>query len=862
MPNPHSSGRALAATIQSDEWARAKQVVQHFFTKAALTIASQRCNLPRWFVKDSNDTRIDKWFNLLLDDSEKLQEDVRLWSGFDLSLGTPPPLFLEISLDTTDLPRNHTIVIVDERGQRWNACEALETIGNTTTKSRGRSSRSTKVVLERWKIFLAQDSSTSPEDFQDSMPTVYKKAVVLFRTLFTQLISMPTCTFNRRLAKEPASLNSLRPVYKVTINEPSKQDRDALEAPLYPSAEPTVKKHSLAPVATPAGLMSVDVTYRANCNFRADDAEALLSMQFMGIDVHQQPSTLDAGPGVRLDHVAGVHEPGSLPVGHHGSTMPQMNTAYGSLSTFHHTGAPAGASPLSALRAATQLNSGSPTETLPVQQPSDYRSLQTAKLSLNPTEGAPTMPRRVSVSFQPFKAGSLSSSPGPSGNVPASPKLSSGDTSNTSSGVSHGRKPSSQTSIPQSALRGVTGVNDQPTPVLDSSSPKAPPMPRFSSSFGHRRSRFSSGGGSTSKPEEDHNSSGKTSQASNQPGSGLMTEGDSGSSESMQADDSNISDFLGFLEAKKDLKSLNKTDEASREGSARRMNANLSRFQRIRDSNAAISDSISSSVVHQAPAPAPASAPIAAPGSPVRQPSSVPPQLAGASVSTSSSPSKDVSPRTPHTPAVPSRLSSHATVDQSDSDPPRRPNLAGHRRNESQPTGRTSGAIDIPTSPQRYYRPRTLSSTAQRNAVVEDELGMRSASVPIDAVGAELSLSELFNAYEPPPQPSTRGPRLQRPRQESREEEGRQTSNDQGSRPSSIRPRYSRGGASGRGSYSSIGTGSGQVSGSGETGHGRYSISSRPGFGAADDDEPLLFTMSELEQQSRRSLEEQNKKGE
>ena len=841
-----TSSRSVAPTAsQDEEWARARQVVQHFFPKAALTIASCRCNLPRTFLKDSGTFKTDKWFNIVLDDSEVLQQDVQLWSNFDLNLGTPPPLYLEIYLDTTDLPRNQTIVIIDERRQRWNACEALEPSGNAVP-SRSRRARNTKVVLERWKITLS--ANESQDNFEESMPSVYKKSVILFRTLFTLLHQLPACSFNRKLAKEPASLNSLRPMYRVTIDEPSKQDRDALEAPLYPSQERTVECEELSPVATPAGLMGVEVTYRNNCEFRVDDAEALLSMQFMGAELPHHPSTLGEAPARRVPQA--MQEPGSLPSGRQASAMPPTTSAYGSLSTFHQVGALTGTSPVSALRAAREFNSTSPQDSPPIKQPPDHRSSQGSKSSLKPAEGPPAMPRRVSVSFQPFKAGSLSSSPGRNGNVPPSPRLPSGESSNaSSSALSHGRKHSSQSSIPQSSLReGVTVANEQAV-SSSASSPKAPPIQRFSSSFSHRRSRVSSGNNSN-KTEDEQNSSGRGSQASNQPGSGLLAEGESGSGESMQADDSNISDFLNLLDQRKDLKSLNKDDAASRDATARRMNVQLSRFQRMRESHIALSESISSSVTQQQ----------SGLGSAGAKPSSVPPQLSGASVSTSSSLGKDVSPRTPHTPAVPSRLSAQAHVDTSDNEQGPRPSGSSQRRRESQSYHRAScgsHAIDIPTSPQRNYRPRTSSPTAHRNPTVDDELTMRAASVPVDHAGTELSLSELFNTNESAQRRATATSQhtIARPRHESQDDDGRRMSTDHGSRASSFRPRAFRGGASERGSYSSTGTGSGQASTSADAGHGRFSVSSRRGADHLEDEEPLLFTMSELEQQGRRSLE-------
>ena len=254
-------------------------------------------------------------------------------------------------------------------------------------------------------------------------------------------------------------------------------------------------------------------------------------------------------------------------------------------------------------------------------------------------------------------------------------------------------------------------------------------MTKYSSSFSHRRARQSSGG-TTTKTDDDQGSSGRGSATSSaQPGSGLMTEatGAGGSSGSMQEDDENIKEFLKMLDTRKDLLS---PEEAAAETSTKRTAAALNRFHRMRDSNAALSDSMSSSLMlHRSST------------SSSRQLSSVPPMVAATSASTSTSPGKPTSPHTPHTPFAPSRLS--AAYSQDDTDPQH------HLQIEEQPPSPSDAAtsdtaqarsttnvpaIDIPNSPRPFAPNYRRSSSAQRQPLIPDDdigdlYGMRSASM-------------------------------------------------------------------------------------------------------------------------------------
>lgn len=810
-----------------------RQVVQHFFTKAALTVVSSRVSLPPSFHQTSRKIRSDRWFNLVVDDSDLIAHEVALWATSDFTEPRPPPLFIEIFLDAGELTRNQTLVINDDRGRKWDALAAIENMASARGVPKNWQKTSPRIVLERWKIHLGQPEDV-PRSFFDPMPNVYKKGVVLFRSLYTYLRILPAWCFGRRLAERQASLSSLRPVHRIFSCEEDAYPADMLHLPLYPSAELTTRGHRFVPVLSPAGPLSIDVTYRVNCDFRVGESEALLSSHFLGLE-SQDPYGREAG---------------SLPVDKPNfSRLPGPTQAYGSLSTFHQADLRAGTSPISALRAAGDLNDGSPTDSqLPKVRP-DHRHSLGSRPPGKAAEGSPNLPRRVSVSFQPFKAGSLSSSPVPGISSPLLPRPSSGEVSNAGSGQGHSRNRSSQTSVAVVAARSSQSFQPPSSEVAvassTSASPKAPPMSRYSSSFGHRRSRFSSGGGASSRNDEDNTSSGKASQASsNQPGSGLMAEGEGGSSTSVHTEEDNISDFISLLEQKKDLKSFNKSDDASRDASTRRTSAALSRFQKLRDSHTALTDSLSSSVMAQ---------PTPSPGTSSRNASGNPPMLAGTSVSTSSSPSKPLSPHTPHTPAVPSRLSTNATLAQEGARNDRR-ELAqrGEDRarfldasNDTTPRIQGSTAIDIPTSPQRYPLVRRSSSSARHpHNVIDTEFGVRSASVPIDE-RPDLSLSELFTM---PESFNHTRPDLARNRSGNTGDETRRPLSP-ATTPDPLPPfrsRFSRGGA--RGSISSAGTGSGSG--------GRHSFSARLAPGTADDDEPLLFTMSELGVNSRRSHED------
>ncbi|KAF2036816.1 autophagy-related protein 13 [Setomelanomma holmii] len=850
-----SRGEPMAETDQR-QYQKINQVIQNFFTKSALTIVSSRVTLPPSFTQNG-DLRQNKWFNVVIDDSDELQQRLTEWKTMDAIAGQHPSLCIEVYLDISRLGHKQSLVIHDEDGKRWDVAAALNAV-EPSSRSSSRPVRSTQLVLERWRIFVGDKKSVHPSELGDPLPNVYKKAVVLFRSLYANLRLLPAFRYNKGVAKQPANNPSLKLNYRVSNGDLRSPHHDTLNLPLFNSSDAVTITQSLGSTNSPIGPLCVSVEYRDICDFSVADSESLLSSQFMGLDdtYLEQKSRANA------------QVPGSLPVNKlNAQETPDVGQAYGSLSTFHQVGPPTGTSPISALRAARDMPSSSPTDTPPQKLPPNHRTAQGSKSSLRSAD-APSYQRRTSVSFQPFKAGSLSSSPAPGPAVPASPSSSLGRPS-----TSFGRQPllpsslmqprnrTSLNALPQAALRAPSLPNDTAIASSASSSPKPAPIARYSSSFGHRRSKFSSGGGS--KTEEDNLSSGKGSATSSvRQGSGTLNEGEGASSGEGRTDDETIGDFLKLLESKKDLKSFNRSDTATRDATMRMTTAKLGKYQRMRDSHAVLSDSVSSStMLHRSSS------------SSSRQLSSVPAMVAGTSISTASSPGKPISPHTPHTPAIPSRLSANSII--SYEAPRRSRSQAGRQAREQGPVdvgeqseGDDDGrAINIPSQRPWNYTRRSSSVAQQNRNLPEDEpdvFGMRAASLPAEEVdrvrdlhritSADLTSSGLFaqtellaSASRNHPLPDFVGPQDDLPRALS-------TSNIPAKRGTYSSNLRGRGGFFSQASSTSLTTGSTGGTSSTER-QSRYNFNSRTAN--LDDDEPLLFQMSEIGAGgSRRSLEE------
>ncbi|KAF6230797.1 hypothetical protein HO173_010913 [Letharia columbiana] len=874
-----------SASQGKDSVAKLNQVVQNYFTKSALTILDSRVSLPQAYSKDSTVKRVNKWFNVEINETDILRNDVRLWRSCDAVSHRPPPMIIELYIDAQDLTNHQSLVIIDEQGRRWDVEEALNKSPSSSAGASVQSSRP-EVVIERWVIQLGQSSGDIPQDLSTNNPRTYKNTVVLLRSLYSVSRLLPAWKIGKRSSKTGSAPKLPKLKYRITQGPQSEQEskNDHLAIPLFKSDDEVLDTFVFEPIDSPAGSFRLQVSYRTQCDFRVDNSEAFLSSRFMGMDDQYFEPSLGRREDPnkqRKDYAVrtATEAAGSLPHNRRDSIpRPDQGQAYGSMSTFHQPGPPTSSSPLSALRAAQIARSESPEDTVSRRGPPNTRSAQGSRSSLRSADGGPGVGRRPSVSFMPFKSPSLSASPSQAEQLMTSiPRGSLGKASPLAA-LAEARAPSTLGPYGSVPSRGSPNAADVPSSI--SSSPKPGPPHRYSSSFGHRKAKLSIGGSSRT---EDDNSSGKASLTSSnaQPGSGVLAEGGGASSGSIPTDDDNISDFLKLLDQKKDLKSFrHSNDQAATEASTRRTSAALNKFQRMRDSNDALYSSMSSShLLHRSSS------------SSSRQLSSVPPMVAGTSISPSSSPGKPISPHTPHTPAVPSRLSANSTIEYPHRVPSRgeerrpRPAATDGARDARSNRDSSTGAIDIPNSPRPFqpsYRRSSSAAQQARNMPYEDDeifpFGMRSASLGVDD-RPPVSLGALAGMHEGDvpdesavavpsvetresafgsPFDAERGNRPQPSSFEHREEAGSLQT-----RAAPYRPRIGRG--SGRGtppqnSASSLAE-RGSVSGSSDHRGSRSSFPRPPSN--FEDEEPLLFAMSDFgaTQQSHRSLEE-NRGGE
>ncbi|KAK5096020.1 autophagy protein 13 [Exophiala xenobiotica] len=801
---------------------RLNQVVQNFHTKAALIILHSRADLSPAYSSKTNEKRVNKWFNIELDETDDYLDDIKRWKRIDVRTERPPPLIIEVYLTTDTLPQGQRLVILDDDQKRWdvyNALEPRQSHSGRTTSTRPEKSR--EILLERWSIELGESSQPIPADLAAILPHVYKKSIVLFRALFTYCNFLPAWKLIRKLGKSRSTMG-MKVGFRIVDGDrlDSIARADNLNTALYESRSPTTTDYSFGSTDSPAGPFAVHVKYRSNSDFRVDDSEELLSSRFIGADDDIfKPSLRE--------------RVGSLPTDQRRYLMerPELGQAYGSLSTFHQAGINTGTSPISALRAQKDLGSDSPSPQRPLPQQAQPTRPAASRSS--------TSTRRSSFSLNPFKAPTLAASPLGSSPLGASPRVSARAVPTLDS---------LQEEVTQATPENRTASARKPssienvTAVSTSSSPRPAPVQRFQSSFSHRRNRLSVDR-TANKTDEDQTSSGKASAASSgQPGSGLMTEAArEGSSGSMQADDENISDFLKMLDQKKDL--LKPASSSALESSAKRTAAALNKFHKMRDSNAALSESMSSSLVVPKPS-----------ASPGRQ---LPAQAA---ISTSSSPGgKPVSPHTPHTPFAPSRLSAAYSHDDAVKEALRNDGAASPDEQEANPVQVEvdPSGIPIPNSPSAFKLGYRRSSSAQRRPPSSDDdigdlYGMRSASMGADV----RQQPSLTNDSRPLDLPSSKK------EAEAKNRMAAQDVSDSSSNRSSLpyRSRFARGGAAARGgshaspiqnSSSSIGatgasvekTGdSGSVSGSWGRG-GRTQGSTRPEGKTGEDDDDFPFLM-------------------
>ncbi|EPX72935.1 autophagy associated protein kinase regulatory subunit Atg13 [Schizosaccharomyces octosporus yFS286] len=245
--------------------AKIGQVIHHCFYKTGLVILESRLN-----IAGSNSsregTKRNKWFNLEVNETDVYADQFKLWKSIDMTVERKiPPMVLHTYLDMSDLSRNQKLSLFD--GKQHHVIDLKR-------------SNASKIVLERWVISLdGGSSSTSVE-----MAVLYKKLVVLFRSLYTYTHIMPLWKLKSRINRLRAHNASLKVGCTLSSDNLLHDDFIPINAVLSPTLGNSIAAYSFSPVNTPMGNFRISVQYRKDCNFQFHDPDAMLSNQLLSAD--------------------------------------------------------------------------------------------------------------------------------------------------------------------------------------------------------------------------------------------------------------------------------------------------------------------------------------------------------------------------------------------------------------------------------------------------------------------------------------------------------------------------------------------------------------------------------------------------
>ncbi|KAI8645677.1 autophagy-related protein 13-domain-containing protein [Parasitella parasitica] len=258
------------------------QIIQNFYTKTAQIVIQARCtpcNDTRYSKTantkgSSSNKKMNKWFNIATEDIELLREDLKYWRTMAIQSTEekePPPMILDIYLDTSRLSHNQSLVVADDN-LRWGCVEL------TTADAH----HIDRILIESWELSLKHPF---PEYAVD-LPNLYKRSIVFFRSLHSLCRLLPSYDLFRALHKTNDSTNSLSIGYRLSTSSlHGKSTEISLDTSIIESdARKPTKFYEFNDIVTPIGTFKLNVKYRRNCDFRIEDSERDLSAQFIDMD--------------------------------------------------------------------------------------------------------------------------------------------------------------------------------------------------------------------------------------------------------------------------------------------------------------------------------------------------------------------------------------------------------------------------------------------------------------------------------------------------------------------------------------------------------------------------------------------------
>ncbi|KAJ2403842.1 autophagy protein 13, partial [Coemansia sp. RSA 2531] len=152
--------------------------------------------------------RVNKWFNLDLEDIAEVKEEAKLWRhaaiGVHPSQAPPPPMIIEVCLDVSSLSLDDELQVADIYGRPWSVDLEMDPsesapeypMPRSSRVGRSKRQRALAIVLESWRLDLAAGETLTPAP---DLPRVYKQAIVFFRGLYAFANLLPSVPLIRQL---------------------------------------------------------------------------------------------------------------------------------------------------------------------------------------------------------------------------------------------------------------------------------------------------------------------------------------------------------------------------------------------------------------------------------------------------------------------------------------------------------------------------------------------------------------------------------------------------------------------------------------------------------------------------------------
>lgn len=186
----------------------------------------------------------------------KLMEEITI----DLKQEPYPSLHIEVYLLLRDREQNQAVVIQDRHNGAEDVANAPERSSTSYSSHLTSTAESDVVVLERWTISM----ETAPKEHPYGdvpLPTVYKMATVLFRSLYTHVRLLPVFRDLKKYRSSPQR-SVLTPRYRIFGSGSSSPMPDARDTSLWPDSADDVEIYDFEPIYTSKGPWSISVKYR------------------------------------------------------------------------------------------------------------------------------------------------------------------------------------------------------------------------------------------------------------------------------------------------------------------------------------------------------------------------------------------------------------------------------------------------------------------------------------------------------------------------------------------------------------------------------------------------------------------------